>query len=462
MRSLRLTILTSLLALLPAPPIELEQAITRHFEQGHYERAAELIEAYLAERPDSDTMHYNLACAYSRLERLDEAAAALLRAVEEGFRDFDTMQRDPDLQAIRGHEIFQAIVEAQRRVADEGAEVQLERWRQTFGELHYRYETDDEHRLNFATALDETSHREMRDMLAKQADQMVDSLFGAPPDFYVLIAVPTIEDSKRVLGEGRTAGIYQHSQRRIVSRDIGTSLRHEFFHAYHYGHMQRLGQHHPIAIQEGMAALYENYELRPDGSIVFLANERHNIVSNQRRANLLRKWDDLFTLDSDDFMDRAGAYYPQMRSVFEFVADRGKLESWYQAYTDSFDEDPHGLAAMETVFGQPLREIEQGWRDWLEERPRFRKSVDYADLGFLPASGSSNDGVVVSQVLRRTPASAARLRVGDVIVAVDGRSARTLGELETILAGKRPGQVLELRVRSGRRYRNISLQIPRS
>jgi hypothetical protein len=58
----------------------------------------------------------------------------------------------------------------------------VEQWREKYGEKAYRYEYDAEHRLNFATALDETSHKEMREMLEKQADQMIGTLFDQPPD----------------------------------------------------------------------------------------------------------------------------------------------------------------------------------------------------------------------------------------------------------------------------------------
>ncbi|NIM60902.1 MAG: hypothetical protein GTO30_04390, partial [Acidobacteria bacterium] len=53
-----------------------------------------------------------------------------------------------------------------------------------------------------------------------------------------------------------TGGIYEHERRRLIARDIGASLRHELTHAYHYADMDRLGQRHPLWVQEGIATLY--------------------------------------------------------------------------------------------------------------------------------------------------------------------------------------------------------------
>lgn len=46
------------------------------------DRAVAELEAALAERPDHPSLHYHLACVYSRIGRLDEARAELDRALE--------------------------------------------------------------------------------------------------------------------------------------------------------------------------------------------------------------------------------------------------------------------------------------------------------------------------------------------------------------------------------------------
>jgi hypothetical protein len=299
----------------------------------------------------------------------------------------------------------------------------------------------------------------MRTMLARQADHMIATLFQAPPEYDVLIAVPTPDDARRIFGgDELIGGIYQHSQRRLVARDIGGALRHEFLHALHYGHMERLGQEHPIWIQEGLASLYEDYELDGQGRIRFLPNHRQDIVKRRARAGRLMRWDMLFKLDSSRFMDQAGHLYPEVRSIFAFLADRSMLVPWYGAYVQRYPEDPTGARAFEQVFGKPLSEIETEWRRWVVALPDVDTDIDYGDawLGIETTLRGSNDGVRVDTVRRRSAAAEAGIRPGDVIVAVDGKPTRSLLELQQVIAGKEVGERVDVRYRRGAEYRVVS------
>ncbi|MHC5023676.1 MAG: TPR end-of-group domain-containing protein [Planctomycetota bacterium] len=439
------------------PSAALERQIVAAFADAEYERAAGLIERYLEQSPNDPTMRYNLACAYSRMGEPDRAASALRRAVEAGFLDFEHMRRDPDLEAIRHHPLYTAIIEASERVAATSARSALDRWKATYGREDYRYEVDESRRLAYATALDEVSHRDMRSMLERQADHLLATLFESAPGYYVLIAVPTPKDASRLFnGDDSVGGIYQHAERRLIARDIGGTLRHEFVHLLHYGHMSRLGQLHPIWIQEGLASLFEDYEWTDDGSIRFVPNDRHNIVRNLAKAGRLTRWRDVLTMPPDRFMarSRVGRLYPQVRSMFEFLADTGQLDAWYSAYVAGFEEDTTGRAALESVYGDPLEEIEQRWRRWVRTRPAVDMQVRDGDaaLGIRANLRGSNDGVTVARVLSRSAAAIAGLRRGDVIVAIDGRPTRNLKELRTIIGGREIGDRIVARVRRNGRY----------
>lgn len=63
-------------------------------------------------QPDNATAHYNLACSLALSKRRQDALRVLRRAVQLGYRDLDWMQQDPDLEAIKAHPEFQALVEA--------------------------------------------------------------------------------------------------------------------------------------------------------------------------------------------------------------------------------------------------------------------------------------------------------------------------------------------------------------
>lgn len=52
-------------------------------------------------RPHDPTAHYNLACRYALLKQRDKAISTLRKAVELGYRDFEFMLEDNDLDSIR-------------------------------------------------------------------------------------------------------------------------------------------------------------------------------------------------------------------------------------------------------------------------------------------------------------------------------------------------------------------------
>ncbi len=441
--------------------IHTEDAVIGAFEAGEYDRAADLLEHWVRTAGPDPTMLYNLACARSRLGQIALANDALLRAVKAGFRNFAHMETDPDLEALRANPVYGEIVRATNRLR-RSAPDPVARWRRDFGDRDYRYERDEARNLVFATALDAVSNREMRSMLERQADHLAETLFGAFPTYEVLVAVPSPRDADRLFGgEANIGGRYEHDARRLISRDIGGSLRHEFVHLMHYGHMERLGLRtpHPLWLQEGLAALYEDYELGPDGSITFLQNERHNVVANRARRNRLTSWSTLFAMSADRFMDGATRNYPQARSIFEFLAERGKLPEWYHAYVDNFDRDTTGALAFEIVFRQTLEEVEEDWRDWVLRRPGVDNRIAPGDasIGVTSGSNTSNDGVLIEEVLPGSAASRARLRPGDVIVAIDGRETRSLLELQKLIGSRRVGDRVMVRVRRGVRYLTVEL-----
>lgn len=452
----------------------LQRRIDRTLEAGRHAEALELIERYLVEVRREPIMLYNAACCRARLGDRDGAANALLEAVRAGFRSFDAMEEDPDLEAIRNHDIYTAILEARDRVSS-GARAPdapsapsakrtepsrraarqnpLEEWRQRHGEKDYVYESDPQRRLQYATSLDEESRVAMREMLGALADHLAGTLFGEPPRYETLVAVPTLRDMRRYFAEQTTTGMYQHGQRLLVTRDIGQSLAHEFVHLMHWGHMDRLRQHHPMWVQEGLAALYEDYDLEPDGGgIRFRPNTRHNVARRQVLTGSSLPWRDLFALSPNDFMRKPLEHYPQARSIFEFLADRGKLVPYYQALVETYPEDPSGAMAFERVFGRTLGEIERTWKDWLRQRGPIEDSISHGDASLGIRIAEASDGVRIAETIGRSAARAAGMRPGDVIVAMDGRPVRSSRELLLALAAKKVGDTVAVRFRRSGEY----------
>jgi Flp pilus assembly protein TadD len=60
--------------------------------------------------PHDPEVRYHLACSLAAVGAADEAVLALLEAVDLGYRDFDHLESDPDLESLHHHPQFQALL----------------------------------------------------------------------------------------------------------------------------------------------------------------------------------------------------------------------------------------------------------------------------------------------------------------------------------------------------------------
>ena len=61
-------------------------------------------------QPANATAHYNLACSLALSKRNADALRSLRHAIGLGYRDFEWMSHDPDLQGLKGSPEFGAMV----------------------------------------------------------------------------------------------------------------------------------------------------------------------------------------------------------------------------------------------------------------------------------------------------------------------------------------------------------------
>ncbi len=61
-------------------------------------------------QPENATAHYNLACSLALSERRSDALRSLRRAIELGYKDYDWMSQDPDLEGLQKSKEFQALL----------------------------------------------------------------------------------------------------------------------------------------------------------------------------------------------------------------------------------------------------------------------------------------------------------------------------------------------------------------
>ena len=356
---------TSALGVLPAEG--LKNRIFERLRAHDNQAAAELIERHIELHPADSVMLYNAACVQCRLGALDRSAAYFIKAVKSGFGDISHARRDPDLRALRGHPVFRAIVDASTAADEMLARRRMDAWRRQFGDAGYRYEVDTSRRLIIVSSLDEAAHADMRGMLERQTDHLEQTLFSGPRA-HVLVIIPNREDAADLLRRKHVWGLYNHRRRELVTRGHPRAVRHELAHAIHHGHMDAVGQDHPLWIQEGLASLYENYEFLDDGTVRFLRNDRSEQVQTLAANEWLMTWSELVGLQPTAMRKEAYRAYPQLRSVMRFIADEGHLESWYRSYVEGFDADPTGVKAIELAFGQPIELVEAAWRRWLREK----------------------------------------------------------------------------------------------
>jgi ankyrin repeat protein/S1-C subfamily serine protease len=77
---------------------------------GHLDESISAFKRCLELRPKASLCAYNLACAYSLKEEKDVAADWLHRAIEWGYDDLDHLEQDADLNKLRDHPSYQALV----------------------------------------------------------------------------------------------------------------------------------------------------------------------------------------------------------------------------------------------------------------------------------------------------------------------------------------------------------------
>ena len=61
-------------------------------------------------RPDSALARYNLACSLALSRRKSDALRELHQAIRLGYADLDWMLQDPDLDVLKSHPEFQALL----------------------------------------------------------------------------------------------------------------------------------------------------------------------------------------------------------------------------------------------------------------------------------------------------------------------------------------------------------------
>lgn len=444
----------------------LEQA-AELINTGRFAAAERLIEQELDAGSTSNELLYQFARLKAQQGDLEKASAGLIAAVGAGFTDFFRLARDPALEPVRDSQAY-------RTIAQNRATLLTDRARADFTAVQralprYTFRRVDDLRLQFAAAHDEQTLDQIIDE-ARELRDWLNEILGPPPDDpqldpWVTVILPSPEDFVRLVGAanlGTVGGYYDPETRRLVSGDLGPSLRHELAHVFHFRRLERLGQSRPLWLTEGLAALPEALDARAE-SLEPVPCWRTDIARRRLAAGRLRGWNDLFTQERDRFVGhRPKAQYAQARAVALYFHQHGLWAGLIGELARTHEEDPTGLAAVAAAAGRPPEQLERAFRGWLATLgPGDPDEVGATGaLGLILRAGRGL-GPEIEHVEMRSVARDARMRSRDVVLAVGRRPTRTVAEfLRGVRAFHEAGESAPVRLLRGRRELTVDLAPP--
>ena len=459
---------------------ELQARGVEAFNRGDYARAEALFQQECRETPDNFVPYYNLACARAMQGDPAGAAAWLEEAIKRGFVDVYQLERDTNFRSVRGEPVYRRLVEnwsgiiaahrdANQRIATELFDA---------GGPTYTVLRNEDLRVVYLSAFDPGSFKEARGELDRIAAWGLSEIFTdlAPAegkanfDPWVVVVLPTQEAFLKwalitygpgaISGVSGVGGAYNHDTKRLIAQDLGATLRHEFFHVLHWRSATRLGQDHPVWIQEGLCSLVEDYRLEGD-TVAPIPSWRTNMVKRRLKGGSLMPIKTLASLPRERFVGSSPlAYYAQSRAIFLYLHGRGKLGAWYREYTEGYGEDPTGVRAIEEVLGQEIGEVDRDFKAWVRALPEVADMNRPGRAGIgVEVEPGAGDGPVISEVTGRSAAGKAGLRLGDVITAIDGQPTRDWQEMLRVLGEYKVGDEVEVRYRRGSLHGSVRMRL---
>ncbi|MEO1007268.1 MAG: PDZ domain-containing protein [Planctomycetota bacterium] len=430
-------------------------------------------------RPDSFVAWYNLACALAQLEHPDEAWGALERSIELGMNDLTHLRLDPHIEPLRGGERFADLEARWPEIMERQAEVRFARAIERFGR-GYHTQRDDLLRVRFAVGQPrqtfDMAHEELH-IVSRWAMEhlfanLADAEDGTVP--WVTVVIPTDADfaswARERHGDAargptqQIAGTYDHDRKELVCKDLGSTLRHEVFHALHYRSQSLHAQRHAAWVLEGLAALVEDFDLDYQGTPVFVPSWRTNAARRAFRGGRLKTIEQLTSMPDHIFVGQSPLlHYAEARTLMLYMYAAGRLAEFYRNYVDTWEEDRTGLAAILRTFDATLPQIEASYRRWVQSLPTAPEQMHppAATLG-IDVDPERGEGLAVIRTVRGSPGRRAGLRPRDVLVAVNGQGTRDINELYRVLGRYTPGNLVVLTVRRGREILELNARLGRS
>jgi hypothetical protein len=430
-----------------------------------YARAAELLDRLCRGSAPTPVDRYNLACLLAKLGKKAEAERALRDALGAGFGDFDLLVQDPDLASLRQTPTYQAVLEGWAELQDatiDGRLAALEKGKP--GKHRISKLADLRIALVSATSAKGLAEAEVE---LRRSAKLWSAWVGvddgdaqkARPPPWVLLWLPDERDfrswSAQMFGlkAANIGGLYTRDDLRLVARDTGPTLRHEYWHVLHHRDMSRRNQQHALWVQEGLCSLIEDVDpgTPPTNGGEPVATPalswRTNMARRMAESGTLAKLGDIMAMDPKRFMGSGSlGRYAQARAFFLYLHQQGKLPAWYAQYVHTYPQDPTGVHATELVLGKPIAQVDRDFRLWLRSLPVVGEAgMEEVALPFDIDEGVGEGVVILPLPLEKSLALG--VTAGDLIVAADGKPVRDRHDLAGLLRGKNSGDSITLTLR---------------
>ncbi len=452
-------------------------AAAQAFAEGDYRAAKRHLEDHIEHAPESFVAHYNMACALAKLGDLEAAEQHLTKAIGFGFADLHQLRRDDYLAPLRDRQLYNDLLHGWPLVLDARKQANITRDEQFVPRKRER-RTLEPLRLEIISAHDPTATNaaigELEALGAWLHENAFPEIQSEPWHSHAAWVNVVLPDPKQFgewqmvtfgdesgSGFSTIGGAYDHDRKRLVSKDLGATLRHEFVHVLHWRDMSRTGQRHAMWVQEGIAALVEDYETSPTGQITPVPSWRTNMVKRLLDANRLLTLEQLAGTELDRFSaSKPLAKYAHARAIFLYLNDHDAIPTFFREYEDTHRADPTGLTALRRALAiESQDELETSFRDWIAALPDVPETGDdlTASLGVEIEEGTGDGPKVVN--LPRGARERTGLRLGSVITAIDGRPTRDMHELIRVLGSYAPGDTVTLHHRRGRVHKTSDVRL---
>ncbi len=85
---------------------------------GKYEEGLQIDLKLRKFKPCDPIVHYNLACSYSLMGKIDLSLVALRKAIELGYDDIQHIENDTDLDRLKNEEGYKILINKLKEIAE--------------------------------------------------------------------------------------------------------------------------------------------------------------------------------------------------------------------------------------------------------------------------------------------------------------------------------------------------------